>query len=139
VTPTLPTLLASKRGRDEARPRTEHIYGCIVRACEAGRPATVREIQADLSISSPSVVEYHIVRLIGEGRVVREPGMARSLRPAGWRSSREPKVMINVGRLIWATHLQCEGCKRKLPVGEFAQDEGTLEVARQCNGCASSE
>ncbi len=45
-----------------------------------GWPPTVREIQKHFSISSTSVVDYRLHRLINDGYVHREPGITRGLR-----------------------------------------------------------
>lgn len=52
---------------------------------QQGYPLTIRQIQGGLGISSESVVKYRLQRLKDHGRVVYEPNVARTIRPAGER------------------------------------------------------
>jgi repressor LexA len=45
-----------------------------------GYSPSIREIQAGVVISSPSVVAYHLGLLEAKGRIARTPGIARSIR-----------------------------------------------------------
>ena len=47
-----------------------------------GYGPTVREIRDALEISSTSVVHYHLSRLERQWLITREPGLARTIRPA---------------------------------------------------------
>jgi SOS-response transcriptional repressor LexA len=53
--------------------KTEFIWDYILKQCEAqgGVPPTVREIQAACQLSSTSVVNYHLNKLIEAGRIVK--------------------------------------------------------------------
>ena len=47
---------------------------------EIGWPPTVREIQSEFGMSSTSVADYWINKLVNAGVIEREPGVARGLR-----------------------------------------------------------
>ena len=47
---------------------------------ENGRPPTIREIGGAANISSTSVVNYNLTKLVEKGLVDREPGVSRGLR-----------------------------------------------------------
>ena len=48
---------------------------------ETDLPLTVRDIQQACGLSSTSVADFHVRKLEGEGKIRREPGKARSIRP----------------------------------------------------------
>ena len=48
---------------------------------ETDLPLTVRDIQRACALSSTSVADFHVRKLEGEGKIRREPGKARSIRP----------------------------------------------------------
>lgn len=50
---------------------------------ENGYPPSVRDIQHGLTISSTSVVDYHLQKLEKAGEIEREPGVARAIRLVG--------------------------------------------------------
>lgn len=55
--------------------RTDHVYEYIARVWHWLRRApSIREIQAALDFSSTSIVNYHVRKLIAEGRVERSYG-----------------------------------------------------------------
>lgn len=47
---------------------------------EIGWPPTVREIQSEFEMSSTSVADYWISKLVHSGEIERAPGVARGLR-----------------------------------------------------------
>lgn len=51
---------------------------------------TVRELAAVTQIIHPSIVYYHIRRLVEDGMIVRTPGKARSFIPVGLEISYKP-------------------------------------------------
>ena len=66
---------------------TEAVYAAICRLYEASEqlPVTVREVQVAAGLSSSSVADYHVKKLQIAGRIRRNEGIARSIRPAGER------------------------------------------------------
>lgn len=65
-----------------------------VRECaEAGRPPTIREIGRAVGISSTSVVNYHLRKLIRDGEIRRIPSISRGLVLA----STEPVDRVTAG------------------------------------------
>lgn len=62
-------------------PTRERVLAAIAAlTAEFGFPPTNREIGAFLGIASTGHVDYHIRVLEHQGRIVREPGLARSIR-----------------------------------------------------------
>ena len=73
--------------------RQRALYDAIVRFWVAkGYGPTVRELRAELMISSMSVVVYNLLALADRGLIAMEPGEARTTRPmvygTWWRDGR---------------------------------------------------
>lgn len=59
---------------------TTDVFESIKKLTKAqGYPPSIREIQEDLSLSSTSVVDYHIKQLVAKGWLVRRPRSSRAL------------------------------------------------------------
>lgn len=77
----------ARNGRRERARRDlrREILACIARWYrERGVYPTVREIQAELRVSSPSVVDYHLRRLEEAGIIRREGRRSRGIRLLQW-------------------------------------------------------
>lgn len=125
-----------------AEARTQAVLRYIVEWWqEPGRTCgpSVRDIQMCCGISSCSVAEYHLNRLEERGLISRVEGMARSIFPTRLKLPLSESVLVVVaGRQVWLDYAECEACGQKLPVGSFAQNQITLELASKCDGCATN-
>lgn len=60
--------------------RTEQIFSMIERyTAREGLPPSMREIRDALGISSTSTVEYHLEKLMRQGRIIRRRGISRGI------------------------------------------------------------
>jgi repressor LexA len=64
----------------------------IALTTESGYPPSVREIMDRAGAHSLSTIQHHLDRLVGQGRLLRQPGQARTLRPP------YPAVMSSSGK-----------------------------------------
>lgn len=63
-------------------PTTRAVLACITRLYrEQGYGVSMRDLVAGVPLSSTSVAQYHVRKLVARGLVTQEPGIARSLRP----------------------------------------------------------
>lgn len=68
--------------------RQQKMYDFIIRfLAERGRPPTLREIGHAVGITSTSVLDYNLNKLVDEGLIEREKNVARGLRVVGATSS----------------------------------------------------
>jgi repressor LexA len=72
---------ASARGpRGSSR---EQVFAFVRERLLAGRPPTVREVQAELGFRAVESARAHLSALVDEGRLAKEPGRARGYRLPG--------------------------------------------------------
>lgn len=77
-----------------ARETREKVYR-YVRAClEEGKPPTIREIQKAVGFKAIETARIHLRGLVEEGRLVRQPGMARGLQLPEEELAHLPKIPI---------------------------------------------
>ena len=78
--------------------RQQAVMDCIERSVsEKGYGPTVREICAELGLSSPSTVHVHLKTLEQKGYIVRDPLKSRSI-SLPHRAEKEPESIANVIR-----------------------------------------
>ena len=80
---------------DKPTKKQQAVMDCIERCIrEKGYGPTVREICAELGLSSPSTVHVHLKALEQKGLIVRDPLKSRSISlPAGHQPTAEPEVI----------------------------------------------
>ena len=80
---------------DKPTKKQQAVMDCIERCIrEKGYGPTVREICAELGLSSPSTVHVHLKALEQKGLIVRDPLKSRSISlPAGHQTAVEPEVI----------------------------------------------
>jgi repressor LexA len=66
-----------------ARPNRERVYQFVRERLLAGRPPTVREVQAELGFRAVESARAHLAALVEEGRLEKTPGAARGYRLPG--------------------------------------------------------
>ena len=71
---------------DQPTERQQELYDYILRFCEMnGMPPTIREIGADMGISSPNGVACHLRALERKGLIATPGQLSRGYRPVcGW-------------------------------------------------------
>jgi repressor LexA len=70
-------------GKTPAGATREKVLRFVRERLLAGRPPTVREVQAAFRFRSVRTAREHLERLVAEGRLAKEPGRARGLRLPG--------------------------------------------------------
>lgn len=70
----------TRRPRLQAGRTRERIFSFVRNSLECGTPPTLREIQAAVGLRAVESVREQLARLVDEGRLIKEEGVAR-----GWR------------------------------------------------------
>ena len=85
------------RPRGETR---ERIYQFVRERLLAGRPPTVREVQEAAGLRAVESARTHLARLVADGRLEKDPGVARGYRlPGGAGGGVQPVLVPMVGRV----------------------------------------
>jgi repressor LexA len=86
-----------QRPRGETR---ERIYRFVRERLLAGRPPTVREVQEAAGLRAVESARTHLERLVADGRLAKDPGVARGYRlPGGIEGGMQPALVPMVGRV----------------------------------------
>jgi len=86
-----------QRPRGETR---ERIYRFVRERLLAGRPPTVREVQEAAGLRAVESARTHLERLVSDGRLAKDPGIARGYRlPGGPDGELQPALVPMVGRV----------------------------------------
>ena len=85
-------------GRTPAGETRDRVFRFVREKLLGGIPPTVREVQAAFGFLSPQTAREHLEGLVGQGRLIKEPGKARGYRlPA--RGGRPPVLVPLLGRV----------------------------------------
>jgi repressor LexA len=93
----------------------ERIYQYIYECRMAGQPPTIREIQQAVGLRAVQTVQGHLQKLVDEGRLIREPGKARSYQlPSEVQPAAAPPLAVPILGHVAAGELSlavedCEG------------------------------
>jgi len=79
-------------GRTPAGQTREKVFRFVRDRLASGRPPTVREVMEAFGFRSPQTAREHLDALIDEGRLKKEPGIARGFRLPG--RAEPPTVMV---------------------------------------------
>jgi repressor LexA len=79
-------------GRTPAGQTREKVFRFVRDRLAGGRPPTVREVMAAFGFRSPQTAREHLETLIEDGRLKKEPGVARGFRLPGHGEA--PTVMV---------------------------------------------
>ncbi len=95
-------------GRTATGRTRERVFRWVQQRLLSGRPPTVRDVQHALSFRAVQSAREHLEALVQEGRLAKEPGVARGYRLPSTGS--DPTVMVPLlGRVqagSWATALE---------------------------------
>ncbi len=95
-------------GRTATGRSRERVFRWVQQRLLSGRPPTVRDVQHALSFRAVQSAREHLEALVQEGRLAKEPGVARGYRLPSTGSA--PTVMVPLlGRVqagSWATALE---------------------------------
>ena len=78
-----------RRPRGETR---ERVLAFVSERIQSGEPPSVREVQAALGLRAVQSAREHLEKLVAEGRLIHQPGVARGLRLPGHETS--PSVLV---------------------------------------------
>lgn len=103
-------------GRTPAGQTREKVFRFMRDRLATGHPPTVREVMEAFGFRSPQTAREHLDALLEEGRLKKEPGVARGFRLPG--RSGTPTVMVPLlGRVpAGPLHLAIEELEGHLPV-----------------------
>ena len=103
-------------GRTPAGETREKVFRFVRDRLASGRPPTVREVMKAFGFRSPQTVREHLDALVEEGRLNKDPGLARGVRLPG--RGEAPTVMVPLlGRVpAGPLELAIEDLEGHLPV-----------------------
>jgi len=119
-------------GTADLTPRRRQILDCIARTIQhRGYPPTVREIGAQVGLSSSSSVHFHLRALEEAGWLHRDGSLTRALRVSGPGSSERPgpssSLLPLVGRVAAGQPLfAAENVEQMVPISTELFGEGDL-------------
>ena len=80
-------------GRTPAGETRDKVFRLVRDRLAAGHPPTVRDVMEAFGFRSPQTAREHLDALVEEGRLEKEPGLARGLRLPG-RRGEAPTVLV---------------------------------------------
>lgn len=85
--------------RDETDGTRERVYRFVREQLAAGRPPTIREVQAAVGLKAVESARAHLEGLVSEGRLLKEQGRSRGYRLPGASRPRPPVQVPLLGRV----------------------------------------
>ncbi len=86
-------------GRTPAGLTREKVYRFVRQRLLEGRPPTVREVRDRFGFKAVQTAREHLERLVGEGRLTKQPGRSRGYRLPGPERARSTELVPVLGRV----------------------------------------
>ena len=115
-------------GRTPAGQTRERVFRYVVERLQAGRPPTIREVQKRFGFRAVQTAHEHLERLVQDGRLSKDEGIARGYRlPGRGRTRRDaprPTLVPLLGRVAaGAPSFAVEDLEGYLPVAQPEADD----------------